>query len=385
MNPLSASRAVSFLILFALIAAPTSAVTRRKNPRKGGSPTHSRRQRVVRGAHRPAKGQLFVNPWKVPTFADSTSGDSLEGEEMAVRSAAVRALGPYNGSVIVADFGTGRILTIVNQKLAFQSGFTPCSTIKIVAALAGLEEGILQNQDSPIPVTRHRAINLTQALAHSNNQFFATVGLRLGYKKIVEYAHMFGLDETAGLNLEGEQRGWVASEPPAVGLGMMTSYGEGIRMTPLGLTALMVAVANGGTLYYLQHPRSQQETSHFVPRVKRQLDVGVWLREIKPGLIGAVQFGTARRANVNPTGRIFGKTGTCTDSQSPTHLGWFGSYSESEGNKLVIVVLLTGGQGISGPIASGVAGSVYRNLWRNSNFVKSNLTSPIALIPAGRN
>ncbi len=270
---------------------------------------------------------------------------------------------------------------MVNQKLAFQSGFKPCSTIKVVAALAGLAEGTLQNRNTRLHISR-RTINLTQALAHSNNQFFAAVGAKLGYDKIVEYAHLFGLGERAGLNLDREQAGSLADQPPADGLGMMTSFGEGIHMTPLELTALMTAVANGGTLYYLQHPRSQQQIDHFMPRVKRQLDIARWLAEIKPGLMGAVEYGTARRANFNPIEPIFGKTGTCTDDRLPTHLGWFGSYNESGNNKLVVVVLLTGGQAVNGPVASGVAGAVYKNLSEDEYFAKSAPTPPIASTPA---
>jgi membrane carboxypeptidase/penicillin-binding protein len=41
-------------------------------------------------------------------------------------------------------------------------------------------------------------------------------------------------------------------------------------------------------------------------------------------MLGAVEFGTARRAAYDSNEPIFGKTGTCTDRQSPTHLGWFG-------------------------------------------------------------
>ena len=67
----------------------------------------------------------------------------MNGEDLVVRRVAVEALGPYNGTVVVADPQSGRILTIVNQKLAFKDGFQPCSTVKIVAALAGLNEGLI--------------------------------------------------------------------------------------------------------------------------------------------------------------------------------------------------------------------------------------------------
>ena len=60
----------------------------------------------------------------------------MDGEDLMVRRAAVDALGPHNGAIIVADPNSGRILATVNQKLAYQGAYEPCSTIKIVAALA---------------------------------------------------------------------------------------------------------------------------------------------------------------------------------------------------------------------------------------------------------
>src|SRR5579871_3103216 len=304
----------------------------------------------------------FVNsPWTSPTYADSTVGDSVDGEDLEVRRAAVQALGPYNGTVVVADPNTGRLLTVVNQRLALQSGFQPCSTIKVVAALAGLSEDLI-GQDTFFKIGRRRTVDLTEALAKSNNAYFSAVGFKLGYDRIIHYAQMFGLGEKAGLDIDNEQPGSLATAPPGDGVGMMTSFGEGIYMTPLELAGIMTVVANGGTLYYLQHPKSDAEINQFVPRVKRQIDIQQWLPVIKPGMMGAVEYGTARRANYNADEPIFGKTGTCTDGRSPTHLGWFGSYNEVGGNKLVVVVLLTGGGKVNGPVASGVAGAVYRNL-----------------------
>jgi hypothetical protein len=61
----------------------------------------------------------------VPTFADSTSTDDTTHDDPIVRAAAVSALGRYNGAVVAVDPGTGRILTVVNQKLAFGEGYIP--------------------------------------------------------------------------------------------------------------------------------------------------------------------------------------------------------------------------------------------------------------------
>ena len=85
-----------------------------------------------------------------PTYADSTVGDFIDGEDLNIRQAAVSALGPYNGSVVVVDPETGRILSMVNQKMALSAGFQPCSTIKVSVALAGLREGHRTiHQDAP--------------------------------------------------------------------------------------------------------------------------------------------------------------------------------------------------------------------------------------------
>jgi penicillin-binding protein 2 len=325
------------------------------------------------------KKRFINNPWTSPTFANSTEGDSVDGEDLVVRRAAVQALGPYNGTVVVVDPNTGRLLTIVNQKLAFQSGFQPCSTIKVVAALAGLNEGLIE-QNTLLRGRFRRTVDLTEALARSDNAYFSAVGYKLGYDRIIHYAQLFGLGEKAALDLDAEQPGTLASAPPSDGLGMMTSFGEGIYMTPLELAGLMTTVANGGTLYYLQHPKTTEGVEQFVPRVKRQIDVQQWLPVIKPGMMGAVEYGTARRANYSADEPIFGKTGTCTDGRSPTHLGWFGSYNEIGNNKLVVVVLLTGGHAVNGPVASGVAGAVYRNLSGENYFTQTRGISPVALI-----
>jgi cell division protein FtsI/penicillin-binding protein 2 len=177
-----------------------------------------------------------------------------------------------------------------------------------------------------------------------------------------------GLGEKAGWNIAGEEPGTLPAEQPKEGMGMMTSFGSGIYLTPLQLAALVSVFANGGTLYYLQYPKSQEEIASFQPKVKRQLDVARYVPEIKPGMNDAVEFGTARRANYDPTQPIFGKTGTCSDTRTPTHLGWFGSFNEVGDRKLVVAVLLTGGRPINGPVASGIAGQVYKILGEQNYF-----------------
>ena len=297
--------------------------------------TKKKKRRVVRGAVA-VKGASFTrttqatrtrrrfrpvySPWSEPTYADSTVGDVVEGEDLRIRRAAVEALGPYNGAVVVADPETGRVLTMVNQKLALGSGFTPCSTIKVSVALAALEEGMI-DRTTKVRLYGRMKMNLTEALTHSNNPYFARLGMNLGYERVSYYAHLFGYGEKAGLDIPGEQPGYFPPAPPKNGgMGMLTSFGEEIAQTPLQLAALMSAIANGGTLYYLQYPRSQEEVDNFQPQIKRRLDLAPFLPEVKPGMQGAVESGTARRAKQDET--IMGKTGTCSEGR--THLGWFG-------------------------------------------------------------
>ena len=328
---------------------------------------------------------VYRGPWREPSFADSTTNDNVDGEDLVVRRAAVEALGPFNGTVVVVDPHTGRVLTIVNQKLALKTGFQPCSTIKIVCALAALSEGLIE-RDSMMRLYGRTTMNLTEALARSNNPYFANLGTKLGFERVRYYAKLYGLGEPAGLNIEGESPGSLAEIAPKWGgVGMMTSFGEGVSLTTLQLAALMGAMANGGTLYYLQYPRSAEDAANLVPRVKRHLDIQTLANDVKPGMMAAVEYGTARRAAYDPNEPIYGKTGTCTDRATPTHLGWFGSFNDIGRSKLAVVVLLTGGRQVSGPVASGVAGDVYRLLSRQNYFAQQRPTSPVALVSESTN
>ncbi len=228
------------------------------------------------------KVRIAYSPWTSPTFADSTIGDSVDGEDLVVRRAAVDALGAYNGTVVVADPNTGRILSIVNQKLALDAGFQPCSTIKVVCALAALSEGIVE-RDTKLRLSKYSSMDMTEALARSNNAYFASLGVKLGFERVSYYAKLYGLGEKAGIGIDGEKPGFFSPTPTKFGgVGMMTSFGEGIQLTPLQLAALLSAVANGGTLYHLQYPRTKAELASFTPRVKRQLEIADYIPEVKP-------------------------------------------------------------------------------------------------------
>jgi cell division protein FtsI/penicillin-binding protein 2 len=300
----------------------------------------------------------------------------MEGEDLVARRAAVEALGPFNGSVVVVDPSNGRLLTVVNQKQAFQKSYLPCSTVKLVAAVGSLLEGNIDRYTTQ-RLSRYTYMNLTEAMARSNNPYFANLGGQLGFAKVHSYASMLGLGEPATIGVPEEKAGWLTEATPKTGIGMMTTFGDGVHQTPVQLAAMLTAFANGGTLYFLQHPKTNEEAHHLLPVIKRQLNISHILDDLKAGMRGAVEFGSARRAGYAASEEnIFGKTGTCTHSDGQTHLGWFGSFAEDGDRKLVVVVLLTGGRPISGPVASGIAGNFYRR-YSQLRGMRADATLPL--------
>jgi len=305
---------------------------------------------------------------------DVTDGDQVDGEDLVVRQAAIDALGNMNGTVIAIEPTSGRILAMVNQKLALSSGAQPCSTIKLSVALAALNEGII-TKETEVRLGGRYHMNLTMALARSNNAYFEELGRRLGFDKVSQYAHRYGLGELAGYHIEGEQKGTYPEEEISAklgGVGKMCSFGEGISMTPLQLGSLVTAIANGGTMYYLQHPTTPAEVTNFQPMVKRHLDIAGIIPELSDGMAGAVEFGTARRlsAAFNEE-EVLGKTGTC--SHAGTRYGWFASYANTNFGRVVVVVFLQGGRPTFGPKAAEIAGRMYRNLFDHDFFLAKPL------------
>jgi len=93
-----------------------------------------------RSTHTVAKKHHYYGErFYASSFAnDQVEGDVTAGEDPVVRAAAIEALGGMNGTVVAMDPDSGRILAMVNQKLALSAGAQPCSTIKVAVALAAL-------------------------------------------------------------------------------------------------------------------------------------------------------------------------------------------------------------------------------------------------------
>jgi len=329
--------------------------------RKLNSPTRSAAYR------RHSRRRLMSDAgYRFSSFGDPAAEDNPVGDDPAVRQAALTALGNWNGSLVVVNPNTGRVLSIVNQKLALSSGFTPCSTFKPVVALAALKEGIITSNTKLYVGSRQR-MDVTEALARSNNVFFHKLGEMLGFTRLAQYAHEFDFGEKTSDNIPGESAGkFPTTSPKEGGAGYLAYYGMDMEVTPLQMAAVISAVANGGTLYELQYPRTADDLSEFAPKVRRQLsDLVQYLPQVKAGLEAAVLYGTGHSA-YDPEVQIYGKTGTC--SEDGARLGWFVSFAQEQQPKYVAVVLLRGGRMMFGPHAAEIAGRFYREVLRNERI-----------------
>ena len=355
-------------------AATHASVAHSPHSTAKGAPTVRRARLGVRRRH-------YYERFTASSFAAGNifADDITAGEDPIVRQAAMYALGDMNGTAVVINPANGRILAMVNQKLALSPGAEPCSTIKLTVAMAALSEGLV-TRDTMVQLPGFR-MNMTQALAKSNNLYFEELGRELGFERVRHYANQFGLGELAGYNIQDEQLGVYPDQPlPETegGVGRMCSFGQGVSMTPLQLGAYVAAIANGGTLYYLQHPSTPEEIANFEPRVKRTLDIARFVPDLQDGMAGAVEYGTARSLRASFTELpVFGKTGTCSDKG--TRFGWFASYSDSPVGSLVTVFFLEGGRPTFGPRAAELTGAFYRNLWDRNYFAdKAQTTATLA-------
>ena len=287
------------------------------------------------------------------------SRDNIAGEDPQVRRVAINALGNHAGTVVVMDPITGKVYSIVNQEWGVRRGFKPCSTIKLVTGVAGLSENVIPAAELTT-VSERRNMDLTSALAHSDNTYFERVGSGIGFDKMIHYARELGLGEKTGANLPFEFAGRLPEMTPGFAMHRMFSYADGFEVTALQLGNLVSAMANGGKLLVPQIPTSQDSFAKFKPKVRRKLDIdGNVLQRMIPGMIGSVNYGSGRKA-YDPLQTVAGKTGTCNGGGG-SWVGLFTSYAPLANPKLAVVVI-TRGTDAHRHLPAAVAGQIYRDL-----------------------
>src|SRR5262249_50073946 len=252
----------------------------------------------------------------------------------------------------------GRIYTVVNQDWGLRRGFKPCSTIKLVTGVAGISEKVISPMETASDGGNYR-IDLTDALAYSNNSYFQNGGGQVGFDKMVGYAREMGLGEKTGINYANEYAGRVPLFKTGYAVNHMSSHGDDFEVTAIQLATMVSAMSNGGKLLVPHVPRTVDENSQFKTEVRRKvkIDSEAW-RRMLPGMIGAVNYGSGRKA-YRPEQTVAGKTGTCIGQGS--WLGLFTSYAPVVNPRLAVVVI-TRGADAHNHLPAAVAGNIYRAL-----------------------
>src|SRR5215207_4080943 len=178
------------------------AAARREAGRRRREAAERARQIALAIARRRAADQALKDE-----TAANIAKDETTGEDLAVRRAALDALGDRAGTVVVMNPKTGQVYTVVNQDWGLRRGFKPCSTIKLVTGLAGLNEHVIDPVQTVNIGTSSFSLDLTDSLAYSNNGYFQRVGGQVGFPKMMEYAKKLGLGEPTGINHPFESPG----------------------------------------------------------------------------------------------------------------------------------------------------------------------------------
>ena len=289
-----------------------------------------RREQAAREARE--RAIAFERGLRTETIAN-IANDNTEGEDLQIRRAAVGALGNHAGTIVVMEAQTGKILTVVNQDWAARNSYRPCSTIKLVTGVAGLNESVI---DSDGGINNFR-MNLDDALAYSNNVYFQKVGIRIGNDRIISYARALGLGEPTGINYEGETGGKL---PYNNSNARIYSHGDDFEVSPLQLAVMVSAISNGGKVVVPQVARARNEQANFRGFLRRQVNLPMNnVTGVIPGMVGAASYGTARRG-VDSSLAIAGKTGSCIAHGS--WVGLFASVAPVENPKYAVIVITRG-------------------------------------------
>ena len=290
----------------------------------------------------------------LPALTWSHVTNSNEAEVDAVlQQAADDALGNRQGSIIVMDAQTGRVRAAVNPEGAYAQAMMPGSSIKPFTTLAALRAGLIHEDSRTVCPGRFTGLsfslpcvhanhlppfNPSQAIAHSCNYYFATLGQRLGPSKLTETLRQFGFGQPSGLN-SNEAAGLV--KPCEVGdlarvrsveshhasqhadCAAREALGESdyIQVTPIQLLTAYAALLNDGHLF--QPQTGNAEGLQLVERSRINVSPEE-RRVVVEGMAGAIRYGTARTAKLDSLPlTIVGKTGTAVPPKGFRLNGWF--------------------------------------------------------------
>jgi len=198
--------------------------------------------------------------------------------------------------------------------------------------------------------------------------FLKELGRRMGFDTVSRYARLLGLGELGRIQSAGRASRFVPMQPPAHGgIARMSSFGEGIQITPFQWLPLPLLSRTAARFTICSIREPPKKFQNFEPRIKRDLNIATVLPEIREGMLAAVLYGTGKRSFDRDGDEMpLGKTGTCNDPTS--RVGWFVTYADEAHPKIALAVLLRGSsRQVIGPTAALVAGRIYRRL-REQNY-----------------
>jgi peptidoglycan glycosyltransferase len=330
----------------------------------------------------------------------------LAAQQLGNRRGAVVALDPRTGAVLAMASSPSydpnvlsshdpagiraaneRLLKDTDRPLvnrAAEEVYPPGSTFKVITAAAALENGFHPDtkvdcaSSIPLPLTRVRLRNfsgescpskvtLTEALQHSYNTSFATVGMKVGADEIQRTAEAFGFNARPDLPLRTVDsafpQGLNAPQTAQSAIGQFD-----VRATPLQMAQVAAAVANGGRLmrpYVVSEIRAPDLTplDRTEPREQSRAISATTARELTAMMVAVVRAGTGTRAQI-PGVEVAGKTGTAQNA-GPAH-AWFVGFAPANDPKIAVAVLVENGGGggdnatggrVAAPVAQAVMAS----------------------------
>ena len=203
------------------------------------------------------------------------------------------------------------------------------STFKIFSTTAFLEKFKTINStfDATKPLHRYRrvirdfhpearSLTLPEVFMHSSNIGTALMGERVGTESLKNLYKDLGLMTTQEFDIE--ERGRPLMPNPWKEINTLTaSYGHGIAVTPLQLTAAVGSIVNGGTLVKPQLVKSEGKQKPQRQTRVISKDTSLKMRQL---LRLVVTDGTARKADVKGY-EVGGKTGTAEKNINGRYMG----------------------------------------------------------------
>ncbi len=318
-----------------------------------------------------------------------------------LQSVAYNALGDYDGSVVVMEPSTGKILSMVSKpsfdpnsveenwetlstdsdsvllNRATQGVYVPGSVFKILTTLEYMREnpaydsysytctGSITKDGTTIPCFEgrvHGTQSLEQAFANSCNAAFADIGLSLDSEKYASTTKDLFFNKELPAPLDSVKSSFVLTEDSSSAEVMMTAIGQGNTLTnPYHMALIGSAIANGGRLMepYLvdsitSYTGSEVEKTN--PKSHQNLMTSEEAATLSRYMQSVVSNGTATNLN-NGVYSVAGKTGTAeySDNKDESH-SWFLGFTNVENPDIVVSVIVEKSDG--GLKASSVAKEV---------------------------